>query len=89
MPRPSAPVSVVAIPVALRPHRLGSVLIIASDEIDEIWSAALTQAVAGGALALAVLFASSLFIRRASRPLDLAGTVLARLQVNRTDRSFG
>ena len=66
----------------MRQHRLGSVLIVAdpSDEIDEVWSAAQTQAAAGGVLALAVLFASSLFIRWALRPLGLAGTALARLQ---------
>jgi two-component system sensor histidine kinase UhpB len=83
----NAPVRAVEIPVVLRQHRLGSVLIVAdpSDEIDEIWSAVQTQAAAGGALALAVLFASSLFIRRSLRPLDLAGTVLARLQAGDYD----
>jgi two-component system sensor histidine kinase UhpB len=77
-----APISVVAIPIVLRQHRFGSVLIVAdpSDEIDAVWSAAQTQAAAGGALALAVLFGSSLFIRRALEPLGRAGTVLARLQ---------
>jgi two-component system sensor histidine kinase UhpB len=74
-----APISVVAIPVVLQQHRLGSVLIVAdsSDEIDQVWSASLKQAAAGGALALAVLFGSSFFIRWALRPLGLAGTVLA------------
>jgi two-component system sensor histidine kinase UhpB len=78
----NAPISVFAIPVVLRQHRLGSVLIVAdpSDEIDEVWLAAQKQAAAGGALALAVLFASSLFIRRALKPLELAGTALTRLQ---------
>jgi len=78
----NAPLNVVAIPVVVRQQRLGSVLIVAdpSDEIDEVWSGAQNQAAAGGALALAVLFASSLFIRWALKPLSLAGTVLARLQ---------
>ena len=78
----NAPISVFAIPVVVRQHRLGSVLIVAdpSDEIDEIWSGAQMQAAAGGVLALAVLFASSLFIRWALKPLGLAGTALARLQ---------
>jgi two-component system sensor histidine kinase UhpB len=58
------------------------VLIVAdpSDEIGEVWSTAKTQAVAGGGLALVVLFTSSLFIRWALRPLTLAGDALARLQ---------
>jgi two-component system sensor histidine kinase UhpB len=78
----NAPISVVAIPIVLRQHRFGSVLIVAdpSDEIDEVWSAAEKETAAGGALALAVLFASSLFVRRALRPLALAGSALARLQ---------
>jgi two-component system sensor histidine kinase UhpB len=78
----NAPISVVAIPIVLRQHRFGSVLIVAdpSNEIDEVWSGAEKQAAAGGALALAVLFASSLFVRRALRPLALAETALARLQ---------
>jgi two-component system, NarL family, sensor histidine kinase UhpB len=78
----NAPISVVAIPIVLRQHRFGSVLIVAdpSDEIDEVWAAAEKETAAGGALALAVLFASSLFVRRALRPLALAGAALARLQ---------
>lgn len=76
-----APISVVTIPVVLKQRRLGSVLIVAdpSDEIDEIWSAAQNQAVAGGVLTLAVLLASGLLIRWALRPLGLAGRALARL----------
>src|SRR5450432_135120 len=61
-----------AIPVVLQGRRHGSIFIVAdpSDEIDEIWSAARTQALAGGALALVVILAGSLFIRRALKPLD-------------------
>ena len=77
-----APMGVFTIPVVVRQRRLGSILIVAdpSDEIDEVWSAAQVQAAASGVLALAVLFASSLFIRWALKPLGLAGTALARLQ---------
>ena len=71
-----------AIPVVLQGRRHGSIFIVAdpSDEIDEIWSAARTQALAGGALALVVILAGSLFIRRALKPLDSMGAELARLE---------
>lgn len=77
-----APVNVVTIPVILRGHQVRSVLIVAdpSDEIDEVWSAALTQAGAGGVLALALMAGSSLFIRWTLKPLGLAENVLTRLQ---------
>jgi two-component system, NarL family, sensor histidine kinase UhpB len=77
-----APPSVSTIPIVINNQRSGSLFIVAdpSDEIDEIWSAALTQTVAGGALAIAVLFASSLFVRLALRPLDAAGAALTRLE---------
>jgi two-component system, NarL family, sensor histidine kinase UhpB len=71
-----------AIPVVLQGRRQGSIFIVAdpSDEVDEIWSAARTQALAGGALALAVVMAGSLFIRRALKPLESMGAELARLE---------
>jgi two-component system sensor histidine kinase UhpB len=78
----NAPASVLAIPVVLKARALGNILIVAdpADEIDEVWSSAQAQAIAGGALGLAVLFASSLFVRRALRPLDLAGKALTQLE---------
>jgi two-component system, NarL family, sensor histidine kinase UhpB len=77
-----APLNVSAIPVVIGDRRLGSIFIVAdpTDEIDEVWSAAQVQLVAGGALALVILIASSLFIRAALRPLTLIGLVLARLE---------
>jgi two-component system, NarL family, sensor histidine kinase UhpB len=76
-----APISLVTIPVVLKQRRLGSLLIVAdpSDEIDEVWSTVENEAIAGGALTLAVLMASSLLIGRALKPLGLAGMALARL----------
>jgi two-component system sensor histidine kinase UhpB len=77
-----APISVVSIPVVLKQRRFGSLLIVAdpSNEIDEAWASAKSQAAAGGGLALAVLAASSLFIRFALRPLRLVGNALSRLE---------
>ncbi len=77
-----APVGVSTISVVVRERSLGSILIVAdpSNEIDEVWSAVQAQTLASAALGLAVLLASSLFIRRALKPLGLAGTALARLE---------
>ncbi|MGO9390445.1 histidine kinase [Rhodoblastus sp.] len=76
------PLGVSTIPVAIGERRLGSIVIVGdpSDEIDEVWAAARTQALAGGVLALALLCATSLFIRRALKPLDVAGSTLTRLE---------
>ncbi|WP_294534218.1 histidine kinase [uncultured Rhodoblastus sp.] len=77
-----APVGVTTIPVNVGGRRMGSIVIVGDplDEIGEVWAAAKTQALAGGALALALLGASSLFLRRALKPLDVAGRTLARLE---------
>ena len=77
-----APVGVSTIAASVRERRLGSIVIVAdpSDEIDEVWSAVQTQAAASGGLALVVLVASSLFIRRALKPLGAATATLARLE---------
>jgi two-component system sensor histidine kinase UhpB len=77
-----APVGVTMIPVAIRGRQLDSIAIVAdpSDVIDEVWSQACTQVAAGGALALAVLIATGVFVRRSLRPLDVAGAALARLE---------
>jgi two-component system sensor histidine kinase UhpB len=76
------PLGVTTIPVTIGDRGLGSIVIVGdpSDEIDEVWAAAKTQALAGAALALALLGATSLFIRRSLRPLDVAGHVLTRLE---------
>jgi two-component system, NarL family, sensor histidine kinase UhpB len=76
-----APIRVVTVPAVIKQRRLGSLLIVAdpSAEIDEVWSTAKAQAVAGAALTLVVLLASSLFIHWALRPLGRAGVTLGRL----------
>ena len=78
----NAPVEVASIPVVLRERSLEPVIIVAdpSDVIDEIWSAARTEAATGAALALAVLLATSFFLNRSLRPLTQAGAALARLR---------
>lgn len=70
------------IPVVIGDRRIGSIVIVGdpTDEIDEVWAAAKTQALAGGALALGLLGATSLFIRRALKPLDVAGRTLTQLE---------
>jgi two-component system, NarL family, sensor histidine kinase UhpB len=75
------PARVVTIPAVIKQRRLGSLLVVAdpSDEIVEVWSTAKSQAIAGVALALVVLLASSLFIHWALRPLGLAGVALGKL----------
>jgi two-component system, NarL family, sensor histidine kinase UhpB len=82
-----APPNVSTIPVVVRDRQIGSLFIVAdpSDEIDEVWSAAVAQIFAGGALAIAVLFASSIFIRLALMPLSAAGAALARLEAGDYD----
>jgi two-component system sensor histidine kinase UhpB len=76
------PPGVTTIPVKIGDRRLGAIVIVGdpTDEIDEVWAAARTQALAGGALALALLGATSLFVRRSLQPLDSAGRALARLE---------
>jgi two-component system, NarL family, sensor histidine kinase UhpB len=82
-----APPSVSTIPVIVDDRRIGSLFIVAdpSDEIDEVWSAAVAQIFAGSVLAIAVLFASSIFIRLALKPLGSAGAALARLEAGDYD----
>lgn len=77
-----APVDVTSIPVVLKNARLEPVTIVAdpSDVIDEIWSAAKTEAATGAALVVAVLLATSLFLNWSLRPLKVAGDALARLK---------
>jgi two-component system, NarL family, sensor histidine kinase UhpB len=82
-----APPSVSTIPVIVHDRHIGSLFIVAdpSDEIDEVWSAAVAQIFAGGVLAITVLFASSIFIRLALKPLGSAGLALARLEAGDYD----
>jgi two-component system sensor histidine kinase UhpB len=76
------PLGVTTIPVDVGDRRLGAIVIVGDplDEIGEVWAAAKTQALAGGALALALLGATNLFIRRSLQPLDGAGRTLTRLE---------
>ena len=78
----NAPVEVATIPVVFKERSLEPVIVVAdpSDVIDEIWAAAKTEAATGAALALAVLLATSFFLSRSLRPLQLAGATLARLK---------
>jgi two-component system, NarL family, sensor histidine kinase UhpB len=77
-----APDGVTTIPVVIGGRRLDSIVIVPdpSDEVDEVWSQARTEVVAGGALALAVLITTSVFVRSSLRPLGVAGDALARLE---------
>ena len=76
---PGAPTT---IPVVIRGRRLDSIVIVAdpSDEVGEIWSEARAQLLAAGALALAVLVATGIFVQRSLQPLGVAGAALARLE---------
>ena len=77
-----APVEVSMIPVVFKERSLEPVVVVAdpSDVIDEIWAAAKTEAATGAALAIAVLLATSFFLNRSLRPLEVAGAALARLK---------
>ena len=77
-----APVGVTAIPVVLNGHRLNSIVIVSdpSDEVDEVWLQARDEVAGGSALALAVIVATGMFVRRSLRPLGVAGAALARLE---------
>jgi two-component system sensor histidine kinase UhpB len=63
-------------------HLLDSIVIVAdpSDVVDEVWLQARAQVAAAGALALAVIVATGVFVRRSVRPLGVAGAALARLE---------
>jgi two-component system, NarL family, sensor histidine kinase UhpB len=76
------PLGVLTIPVIIGTRRLGSIVIVGDslDEIDEIWAAVKTQTIAGAALGLILLGATSLFIRQALKPLDVAGRTLTQLE---------
>ncbi len=77
-----SPSSVTTIPVVIKGRRLDSIIIVAdpSDVVYEVWLQARTQVVAGGALALAVIVATGVFVRGSLRPLGVAGGALARLE---------
>ena len=77
-----APVGVTAIPVVLNGRRLNSIVIVSdpSDEVDEVWLQARDEVAGGSALALAVIIATGMFVRRSLRPLGVAGAALARLE---------
>src|SRR5208282_5688265 len=77
-----APGGVTAIPVVLNGRRLDSIVIVSdpSDEVDEVWLQARDEVAGGGALALAVIIATGVFVRGSLRPLGVAGAALARLE---------
>lgn len=77
-----APGGVTTIPVVINGRLLNSIVIIAdpSDVVDEVWLQARTQVAAAGALALAVIVTTGVFVRRSVRPLGVAGAALARLE---------
>ena len=80
-----SPSSVTTIPVVIKGRRLDSIIIVAdpSDVVYEVWLQARTQVVAGGALALAVIVATGVFVRGSLRPLGVAG---ARSRASRSGR---
>ena len=73
---------VAAIPVVFNNRRMDSIVIItdSSDVIDEAWTGARDEALAGAMLALAAMSATSLLVGRALKPLGVAGVTLARLE---------
>ncbi len=77
-----APRGVTTIPVVLNGRRLDSIVIVSdpSDEVDEVWLQARDEVAGGSALALAVIIATGVFVRRSLQPLDVAGAALARLE---------
>ncbi len=77
-----APADVTTIPVVFNGRGVASIVIVAdpSEVIDEVWLQARAQVAAGGALALAVVIATGLFLQRSLRPLSVAGAALARLE---------
>ncbi len=76
------PGHITTIPVVIKGRRLDSIVIVAdpSDVVDEVWLQARSQVAAGGALALAVVIATGVFLRGSLRPLGVAGAALARLE---------
>jgi two-component system, NarL family, sensor histidine kinase UhpB len=73
--------SVSILPAMARKRPIGEVVIASdpSDEIDEIWAAASSRALTGGAVALAALLGASFLLGRTLRPLDEYGAALGRL----------
>ena len=74
--------SVSVLPAIAGGGALGQIVIASdpSDEIDEIWEAARSLAVIGGAVALAALLGASLLLGRTLRPLGDYGATLGRLR---------
>ena len=77
----TTPASVAVIPAVIKGRKVGSIAIAAdpSEEIDEVWAQARAEVAAFCALAAVLLVATSLFVRRSLRPLDVAGETLTRL----------
>ncbi len=73
--------SVTLLPVTAGVRPIGEVVIASdpSDEIDEIWAAASSRALTGGAVALAALLGASFLLGRTLRPLDDYGAALGRM----------
>ena len=70
-----------ALPAVVNGQRLGQIVIASDprDEIDEIWAAASSLALTGGALVLAALLGASLLMGRTLKPLDHYCAALKRL----------
>jgi two-component system sensor histidine kinase UhpB len=78
----SPPLAIAAIPAPTR-HGGTLYILIAADPtraIDESWSQVRAEAATAGVLALAVLLATTAFVRFSLRPLGVAGAALARLE---------
>jgi two-component system sensor histidine kinase UhpB len=77
-----APAETAVIPVAMSNGGTASIILVADpeDEIDEVWDGARENAIEGGLMAIAAIGVTSLLVGRAVRPLNVAGTTLAKLQ---------
>jgi two-component system, NarL family, sensor histidine kinase UhpB len=78
----NARTEVAAVPVVFNGRRMNSIVIVSdpSAVIDEAWTSARDEALAGAMLALAAISATGLLVGRALKPLGVAGVTLARLE---------
>jgi two-component system, NarL family, sensor histidine kinase UhpB len=76
------PAQVALIPAVINGRNFGAIAIVAdpAEEVDEVWSQARAEVAGVSMLAVVALVATSLFLRRSLRPLDVAGATLARLE---------
>jgi two-component system sensor histidine kinase UhpB len=78
----SAPAETAVIPVRIKDGGTESIILVAdpADEIDEVWEEARENALEGGLMALAAIGLMSVLVGRAVRPLEVAGSTLAKLE---------